>query len=335
MPDWPSSDTLLSIEAICHPETGELWVFGDDSDHNINLSRSTDHGNNWTTTELVASDAILPAAAPGPAGWTYLTYRRISDNKIMSISFGETSYYETEVADGGDTSAPIIASEQSGSGDHVSIVYHDASFGIRMALSDDNGATWSVSSPISNGYYPFIDVFRQTKQSALAFIDYNTQKIYYASATNLVDLATQSPDSISNESVFMGGPPVIRHGGLPSEVGLFYMNPDSGSSPAPSNIWYDNSLHTQSNPETGHVVINGLSVGPNPFTDQFTVKFELDTPGECSLLIYSMDGRVVESVYNGVTDGETMNSGENLPTGIYSVVLKTGNSVTTSRVVKL
>lgn len=333
-PDWPASDTLLSLEVVCHPETGELWVFGDDSDHNINLSRSTDNGDNWTVAELVATDAILPSAAPGPAGWVYLTYRRVSDNKIMSIAFSESSYYETEVTDGGNTSAPIVASEQSGTSDDLSIIYHDVNFDIRMAMSIDHGATWSISSAISKGYYPFIDVYRQSKHAALAFVDFTTENIYYASAANIADLATVSPILISNEPVFLGGPPVIRYGGLGSEVALFYMGPGSGGS-APQDLWYDNSLHTQSNPEAGNVEKYGLTAGPNPFTNRFTVEFRFDTPSECSLDIYSMNGRLVESVYNGITDGETLNTGEALPTGVYSVVLRTGDSITTRRVVKL
>ncbi len=333
IPDWPASDTLLSVEAVCHPETGELWVFGDDNNHNINLSRSTDNGDSWTTAELVATDAVLPAAAPGPAGWVYLTYRRVSDNKIMSIAFGETSYYETEVADGGDTSAPIIASEQTGTGDISSIIYHDADFNIRMALSDDNGANWSVSSAIAKGYYPFIDVYRQTSRCALAFIDFNTEEIFYASADNLPDLASQVSYVVSDQPVALSGPPVVRYGTRSSEVGLFYMGPGVGG-PAPQDLWYDNSRHTQSNPETGYIE-NGLTAVPNPFADYFAIEFGLDEPGECTLDIYTMDGRLIESVYRGFTTGESLSTGEGLPAGIYNVVLRAGGSITSRRIVKL
>ncbi len=332
-PNWPTgADTLKSVEAVCHPETGELWVFGNDSDHNIYMTRSTDNGDNWTTAELVASDAVLPSASAGPAGWVYLTYRRISDNKIISISFGETSYFETEVADGGNTSAPIITSEKAGSG-VVSVIYHDQNSDIRMALSTDNGAHWAVSSAISKGYYPFIDVMNYSRRCALAFIDFTTENIYYASAENLEALPTVSPVVVSEQPVFMGGPPVIRHGGLTSGVSLFYMGPGTGG-PEPQDLWFDNSLLTYSNPEpelSGAI----FSMGPNPFTSCLSIEFGFTEPGECALDLYSMDGRLVESIYSGVTSRETVQIGEELPAGIYSVVLRTGDSMTTRRVVKL
>ncbi|MCK4505084.1 MAG: T9SS type A sorting domain-containing protein [Candidatus Aegiribacteria sp.] len=332
MPDWPSSDTLKSMEMISHPDTDELWMFGDNNDHNIYMTRSTDNGDNWTTAELVASDAILPSAAAGPSGWVYLTYRRISDNMIISVAFSETSYFETEVADGGDTSAPIVTSEKAGSG-VVSIIYHDQNYDIRMALSTDNGAHWAVSSAISKGYYPFIDVMDYSRRCALAFIDFTTQNIYYSSAANLEALPTVSPIVVSDQSVFMGGPPVIRHGGLTSGVSLFYMSPGTGG-PEPQDLWFDNSLHTQSNPEpelSGDI----FSMGPNPFTSCLSIEFSFTEPGECALDLYSMDGRLVESIYSGVTSRETVQIGEELPVGIYSVVLRTGDTLTTRRVVKL
>ncbi|MCK4671211.1 MAG: T9SS type A sorting domain-containing protein [Candidatus Aegiribacteria sp.] len=331
-PNWTSTDTLLSVEAVCHTETGELWIFGDDSDHNIFVTHSTDNGDNWTTAELVTDDAILPSVTVGPSGWVYLTYRRYSDNRIMSVSFGETSYYETEVADGGNTSAPIITSEKAGGG-VVSVIYHDQNYDIRMALSIDNGAHWTVSSAISKGYYPFIDVMNFSRRCALAFIDFTTHNIYYTSAENLEALPTVSPAAISDQSVFMGGPPVIRHGGLTSGVSLFYMSPGTGG-PEPQDLWFDNSLHTQSNPEPE---LSGalFSMGPNPFTSCLSIEFSFTEPGECALDLYSMDGRLVESIYSGITSREILQIGEDLPAGIYSVVLRTGDSMTTRRVVKL
>lgn len=332
MPAWPSTDTLLSVEVVCHPETGELWIFGDNSENIIYLTRSTDNGENWTTAQLVTSDATLPSAVAGPSGWVYLTYRRISDNRIMSIAFGETSYFQTEVAGGGDTSAPIVASEKVAGG-VLSVIFHDENYDIRIALSTDNGAHWTVSSAISKGYYPFIDVMNFTRRCAMAFIDFTTHDIYYASAANLEALPTVSPIVVSDQSVFMGGPPVIRHGGLTSGVSLFYMNPGTGGL-IPQNLWFDNSLHTQSNPEpelSGAI----LSMGPNPFTSCLSIEFSFTEPGECTLDLYSMDGRLVETVYSGITSRETLQVGEVLPAGIYSVVLRTGDSMTTRRVVKL
>ena len=332
-PDWPASDTLLSVEAVCDPASGCLWVFGDDSNHEIYMTRSTDCGDSWTTAELVSPDAVLPSAAEGPGGWVYLTYRRASDNSIMFQAFTETTSFETKIADGGDTSAPIVASEQSGSDDEIAVIFHDEDFDVIMAISGDNGSTWDLSSPISRGYYPFIDVHSGTRRCALSLIDFNTGDIHYASANNLQDLEAQRPEVVSDQPVSLAGPPGIRHGTLSSEVGLFYMSPGSGGQ-APQDLWYDNSLRTESNPGAEGDFAE-LSAGPSPFSGSFNIQFHLESVEECRVDVYSMDGRLAESVYSGATSGEVLTAGAELPSGAYRIVLRAAGGISSRSVVKI
>jgi len=332
-PNWPSgADTLLSVEAVCHPESGDLWVFGNDCAHNIYLTRSSDNGNSWSDAELVAEDAVLPSAAAGPQNYVYMAYRRVSDNRVMCLSFGETSYFETEVADGGDTTAPIVAAEKSGD-EVVAVVFHDSSIEVRIALSYTGGAQWNVSDPLAAGYYPFIDVLNDSRRCALAYIAHPLDQIFYMSATSLEGLLYETPEMISGGPVFPGGPPVIRHGTLSSGVSLFFMGPGTGGE-APRDLWFDNSLNTQSIPKdlTEQAF---LSAWPSPFTSSVTVRFSLMDASYCELLLYSIDGRLVETLWSGVTYGETLQLGSDLPSGVYSAILRSGELAVSRRIVKL
>gem|GEM_PF-2329946 len=331
-PPWvPGLDTLRSISVVCQPTDNELWVFGENSDRTIWLSRSTDDGNTWSDLELMAEDAERPSADTGPDDWVYMTYKRYSDNMILCTAFSEQSYYETEVVPGAASTAPILASEHNPGG-MLSIIYHDQSFGIRMALSDDNGATWTISSAIARGMYPFIDVYRSSASCALTFLDYFTDTIFFASASNLMALTGQRPEPISGQYPFMGGPPVVRHGVLPTEVAVFYMGRGVGS-PAARKLWYDTSLLIPG--VSGDPLQSTLTVGPNPFTSCVSFSFILDTQSDCSLDIYSLDGRLVERVFSGMTEGEELQAGSSLPAGVYSAVLRAGQETSITRLIKL
>jgi hypothetical protein len=332
-PPWvPGVDTLRSLSVVCQTGTNELWLFGENTDQTIWLTRSPDNGETWTDLELMAEDAVLPSAEIGPGSWVYMTYKRFSDNMILCTSFSDQSYYETEVTQGAATSAPICASERTGAG-ILSIIFHDQNYDIRMALSEDHGATWSLSAPISKGLYPFIDVFRTSTSSALSYIDYTTGEIMFANAPSLTLLPGQKPDPISGQYVFLGGPAVVRHGVLPTEVSIFYMGRGEGS-PASRDLWYDSSLLT---PHGVHEdpLPPLLTVGPNPFSSMVSFRFTLDVQSECSLNLYSLDGRLVERVFSGITDGEELQAGANLPAGVYSAVFRVGEETGISRLIKL
>ncbi len=324
------ADSMVSVAVVSDRNNEEIWFFAEDAGNSIWLTRSTDCGDNWTDPLEVAQNGRRPTVDYGPGGWVYMTYSRTTDNAIMCVSFNESAYYETVVTGGSASSAPVVAAEQAGPAE-LSIIFHDQSFNIRMAMSSDNGATWDVSSPISQGTYPYIDVFRESRRCALAYI-HVSEIIYYASADNLRDLSTERPSPVSGQLVFTGGPPVVRHGVLPSQVSLFYMNPGMGS-PAPMNLWFDNSdmSGVSVDPEAGL----SMSVGPNPAAGAFTVELGLGIMRDCRLDVYSLDGRLVESVWSGMTDAGSFSAGGSLPPGVYSVVLRSGSDTVRRSVVRL
>ena len=329
-PSWPfTADTLKSISVVCVPTTNELWLFAEDTDRNILLTKSLDDGDSWTTPDLIATDAERPSAAIGANGWVFMSFKRFSDSMIMCTAFSETSYYEVEVAPGTASSAPVCAADQRDNAE-VAVIYHDESFDITIALSADSGATWSTSPSIAKGLYPNIDVFRGTGKCALTYIDYVTEIVNFSAASELSLLPTVRPTPVSGQYPFMGGPPIVRHGVLPTEVSIYYMGRGSGN--LPRNLWYDTSLLTGvSGPEPE----SAFTAGPNPFTSYTGISFMLETPMNCSMDIYSMDGRLMERTFSGFTSGEEFQVGAELPAGVYTVILRAGSDVSSARIIKI
>lgn len=82
-----------------------------------------------------------------------------------------------------------------------------------------------------------------------------------------------------------------------------------------------------------------MQVSPNPFTDQTSIYFELPTSTKVSLLIYGMNGQVVETITDNVLYQKGASS-INFRTkmtmnGMYYFVLKTDTEVRTEKVVVL
>jgi hypothetical protein len=333
-PDWPDTDSLLGVELVCNPSSQQLWLFGCDGNDDIYLSRSDDLGDSWATAELVASGAAAPSAAAGDSEWVHLAYRRLSDDRIMSVSFGDTSYYEVEVGQGASLAAPVIASETVSGTPRVAIVYHDTMNDARMAVSSDNGASWEAPVILSSGIYPFIDVNAQNGRCAVAFVEEVSDRVYCASASDLALIPSAAFQAVTDQPVATGCPPLARHGYQPDEVALFYMNPGTGAPHVPQNLWYDNSLFTQSNPGSTRAAAP-LTVWPNPFVSGFSVDFSMDRVSPVSLMIYSLDGRLLESIYSGETRGGSFYAGQELPAGVYYLVLDEGGMISSRRIVKI
>ncbi len=230
-------------------------------------------------------------------------------------------------------SAPIIASETTGDSDRSAIVYHDGNDDVRIAVSGDYGASWGSAVILTDdGIYPFVDVRSGSRECALSYIDQATGRIMTMAAPDLDALQSATPLAVSDQPVFQSSPPVVRRGYQPEEVALFYMNPGSG--PQPEDLWYDNSLRLESNPEHSEE-IPGLNIYPNPFAGSFTVSFANTSVSASRLSVYSLDGRLVETLYSGDTSGESIQAGSDLPAGVYTVVLVTDKGTSSRRVIRL
>ncbi len=80
----------------------------------------------------------------------------------------------------------------------------------------------------------------------------------------------------------------------------------------------------------------GLEVSPNPAFSNATIALELPEPSHCSILVYSLDGRLVETLHDGEAPAGASSFGwsaAGFPEGVYFVRARAGNSEETARVV--
>jgi endoglucanase len=83
----------------------------------------------------------------------------------------------------------------------------------------------------------------------------------------------------------------------------------------------------------------GLSVYPNPFTNQTTLEFALPQAGQATLEVYDVQNRLVRRLFAGSAEaGERRQfslDGPSLPVGVYLVRLVTGSQVFTQKLVRV
>lgn len=87
-----------------------------------------------------------------------------------------------------------------------------------------------------------------------------------------------------------------------------------------------------------------LDIRPNPFTSQTTIQYLLPALNNVSISIYDITGRVVKSfnvesnkqstVNKFIWDGTNL-QGQEINSGLYFVILKTGNKFVTTRIIKI
>ena len=72
-----------------------------------------------------------------------------------------------------------------------------------------------------------------------------------------------------------------------------------------------------------------LSVMPNPFANETTVTFSTAIEGIANVSLYSVDGKQIATLYDDIANADVIYSvqisGENLPAGLYTVVLRNAN----------
>jgi flagellar hook assembly protein FlgD len=86
-----------------------------------------------------------------------------------------------------------------------------------------------------------------------------------------------------------------------------------------------------------------LAASPNPFTQGTTLRYRLPERQEAALRIYSVDGRLVSTLVEGVAeagwhdarwDGRDM-AGRDVASGLYFARLETGKEVTIGKLMVL
>jgi len=335
LPDWsnPLAGELLSITVVSFPDGDTQWVFADDVNDRLFLTKSEDAGSTWTPSELVAENVTRPTASIGPVDRVYVSYQEtVGENAIKCLIFDDEVVTEATVGTGAVNSAPIPIAEWQGP-QNVGIVFHDQNNNVKLTVSYDFGISWSIPQTIGEGIYPFVDIFPGTNRACLAYIDVDSSAIRTGAATGLIGLPGADYEIRSDNAVSMAGPPVVRYslyGTFPGIYALLYLGP------GPSDLWFDATTLTGVESASGIVIGQlFLEVSPNPSPGELLVSFGLGVPAHAELDIYSLDGRLVESIFSGTASGGTYMAGGGLPAGIYSVVLRTDCEIITRRFVRL
>jgi M6 family metalloprotease-like protein len=90
--------------------------------------------------------------------------------------------------------------------------------------------------------------------------------------------------------------------------------------------------------DAGENFNTSVQVYPNPSSGNITFEFQLDESSEATLDIYSVSGRMISRVYEGMAEGgelKTIHYNEMLPEGVYFYILRTDKTVKTGKFIRL
>ncbi|MCK5686523.1 T9SS type A sorting domain-containing protein, partial [bacterium] len=77
---------------------------------------------------------------------------------------------------------------------------------------------------------------------------------------------------------------------------------------------------------------------PNPFNPNTTINFSLNNAADVSVQVYDINGRFVDTVYDGYKEAGSYNmdwNGANFASGVYVVKLTVGNNSSTLKMTLL
>jgi len=329
-----SADTVLTSEIVENIETGTFWLFGSDISGDIYLSTSTDDCVTWSDWEHVISNATMHSVASDSTGNVFVAYRDPTADEIKLAAFTEPGEYELyTIGPCASDAAPRISIDQ-GLFPLIIVVYHNADNQVVISQSVNMGYSWN-NTVYGDGRFPNINVGWLSSDCGLCYVNPTDGLIYVATAPSVSQIFSTSPDPISDAPGFEMGPAVIRHDPYSDESGLLYLR--RTVSGYPKDLWYDSSLLSENAQETASAISRGqpISVSPNPTPGTFAVSFQLPEPRQATLAIYAADGRLVREVFSGVTSGEDIDVAGELPAGVYTVVLRTDEGVSSRRMVSL
>jgi len=99
------------------------------------------------------------------------------------------------------------------------------------------------------------------------------------------------------------------------------------------------SVGVPDNPDGLPVSIELSQNYPNPFNPSTTIRFDTPSEGFVNLSVYDVNGRLVETLLNGITPAGThdivWNAGQDNPSGIYFYTLKTAETVISKKLLLL
>lgn len=312
-----SSTVNPGCEGVYHVlmETGGNWIY---------ISSSTD-GVNWSPAQPLTANAVRASATGGSGSRMAVAWYDIFQQAVVCATGDQGGIGTPVVVSPAHAGAsPIPAWENSGS-ETLGVVWHTAGNTVVLSLSDDGGSTWGAPVTLSSGSYPFVDIFSGSSRAVFSFLS-PSGEVLVGSTQNLSDAGGIVFDPRNEHQASTAHPAVVRHGGLSSIQGLFYMNATE------EELWFDNSLFSEGiaelDPSDGPV---GLSVQPNPSSGVVSITV-FPGQGEALVTVFSLDGR---AVWSGSTTGHAVQVGVALPTGVYMVNAVTGSGTANARMLRL
>jgi len=328
------SDTVCTSEIVENISTGDFWLFGSDMDGDIYLSTSTDDCVTWSDWEHILSNATMHSVASDSAGNVFVAYRDPAANEIKFAVFSDPDDFELYTVGPCASDANPRMTIDQGLFPVVAIAYHNADDEIVISQSVNMGYSWN-NTVFGDGRYPYIDVGWLNSACGLCYVNQTEESIYVATAPSLSQIFSASTYPVTDAPAFTMGPAVMRHDPFSGEHGLLYMRrTESGH---PKDLWYDSSLLSENAQETASAISKRqpISVSPNPSPGMFSVSFQLPEARQATVAIYAADGRLISEVFSGVTSGEDIDVARELPAGVYTVVLRTDEGVSSRRMVSL
>ena len=324
-------DIVMSTDIVQDLSSGDFWLFASDVDGNLYLSTSQDNCATWGDWTSTISNIAAHSAIADDSGNVCVTYRDTQTGKVMLASFSDPENWTTyEIGDAAEDASPRVALYPD---DPVllAVTYHDSDANVIIATSTDMGSSWNTLE-FGPGYFPGIDVDRETGRCALSYANVGGGSISVASASTVGELSSSTSYSVTDQPAYTVGPAPIRCNILQGEDCLLYMSTTAAG--YPKDLWLDSSLFTGIEDE-GTTAASPISVFPNPAAGAFTASFQLPEPRQATLAIYSADGRLVAEVFSGITSGAVIDVDRDLPAGVYAIVLRTEGGVSSRRVVSL
>jgi hypothetical protein len=296
-------------------ETEGNWLF---------TSSGTD-GVNWSPAQPLAANAVRASATSGSGDKVAVAWYDIFQQAVVCATGDQSGLGSPVIVSSGHVgAAPIPVWENSGS-ETLGVVWHSTENVVMLSLSEDEGLTWSDPITLSSGTYPFVDTFTGSSRAVFSLVS-PSGEVLVGNTPNLSEAGSIVFEPRNEHPASTAHQAIVRHGGLSSIQGLFYMNDTE------EELWFDNSLFTEgiagADPSSGSV---GLSVLPNPSAGVVSITVS-PGQGEALVTVFSLDGR---AVWSGSTFERTVQMGVPLPTGVYMVNAVTGAGSASTRMLRL
>jgi len=296
-------------------ETVDNWLF----------TSSSSDGVNWSPAQPLAANAVRASATGGPGSKVCITWYDIFQQAVLCATGDQGGFGTPVVVSPAHTEATPVPVWESGGAETLGVVWHTAENMVMLSLSEDEGSTWAAPIALSPGSYPFADIYSGSTGVVFSLLS-PSGEVLVGSSPSLSEAEGMVFETRNEHPASTTHPAVVRHGGLSSVQGLFYMSENE------EELWFDNSIFSEvvdeADPIPGPAL---LSVQPNPSSGAVWIHVP-PGQGEARVTVFSLDGR---AVWSGSTTGNTVQLGVRLPAGVYMVRAVTGAGSVGTRMLRL